>query len=389
MMLSFCTSCSAEEILTNADSLTYPIVDTGVIDFYDHTSQIAEPSEGDAFYGQDATYQTNTPSYEDNGDGTVTDNVTDLMWQQILDEKMTYEEAVEYAEICTLGGYDDWRIPSIKELYSLILFSGEGRGSVAGETLYIDTNYFEQPIGNTAIGEREIDAQTWSSTMYVCTTMMGDETAFGVNFVDGRIKGYPVYQSASNTYQENYVRLVRGNVDYGENNFIDNGDGTITDLSTGLMWQTSDSGVGVDWEEALNYAESLVLADYDDWRLPSVKELQSIVDYECLAQETSILALNIMFEASDIIDLNGEMQYPYYWSSTTHLEGDNASYAAYIAFGEAQGVMNNTLMDVHGAGSQRSDPKAGIEEEYPQSFGPQGDILYVYNYVRAVRTVTD
>jgi hypothetical protein len=50
--------------------------------------------------------------------------------------------------------------------------------------------------------------------------------------------------------------------------------------------------------------------------------------------------------------------------------------------------MNNTLMDVHGAGSQRSDPKSGDPGDYPAYFGPQGDVQYVYNFVRCVRNIT-
>ncbi|MCB4204613.1 hypothetical protein LF845_06530 [Deferribacterales bacterium Es71-Z0220] len=47
--------------------------------------------------------------------------------------------------------------------------------------------------------------------------------------------------------------------------------------------------------------------------------------------------------------------------------------------------MRNRIMDVHGAGSQRSDPKSGRVSDYPQYFGPQGDLRYVFNYVRCVR----
>lgn len=76
----------------------------------------------------------------------------------------------------------------------------------------------------------------------------------------------------------------------------------------------------------------------------------------------------------------------YLWSSTSHLDGKNPyAHGVYIAFGEAFGVMNNKLLDVHGAGAQRSDPKSGVESDYPQSFGPQGDLRYVYNSVRCVR----
>ena len=58
----------------------------------------------------------------------------------------------------------------------------------------------------------------------------------------------------------------------------DNGNGTVTDTETGLMWQQDESGA-MTWEEALNYCEDLDLAGYEDWRLPNRNELQSIVDY--------------------------------------------------------------------------------------------------------------
>jgi len=369
-----------------AIELSYRIPDTGVADFYSNTARIEEPSVGEPFYGQDATYQINTPSYTDNNDGTVTDNVTGLMWQQDMGEKMTYEEAQKAAENCTLGGYNDWRVPTIKELYSLILFTGSSSGENAGEKQYIDTNYFMQPIGDIQKGEREIDAQTWSSTIYTGKTMNNAETVFGVNFVDGRIKGYPLTKGKEEN--EMYFRLVRGNTEYGINSFIDNGDGTVTDLATGLMWQKADSGTGMDWKDSLEYAENLELAGYDDWRLPNAKELQSIVDYSRSLAKTNSAAINPVFEISQIQDMDGQKQYPYFWSSTTHLDGKNPySSAVYIAFGEAQGIINGKLIDVHGAGAQRSDPKSGDIGKYPSSFGPQGDIRMVYNYVRCVRTI--
>ena len=70
--------------------LSYPIVDTGVVTFYSDKQIISAPAEGEPFCGQDANYQGNSPSYTDNDDGTVTDNVTGLMWQQDMGKKMTY-----------------------------------------------------------------------------------------------------------------------------------------------------------------------------------------------------------------------------------------------------------------------------------------------------------
>ena len=74
--------------------LTYPIVDTNQANCYNDSSGISCPNEGGVFYGQDAQYTGNAPRYQDNGDGTVTDLVTGLMWQQDPGEKMTYDQAV-------------------------------------------------------------------------------------------------------------------------------------------------------------------------------------------------------------------------------------------------------------------------------------------------------
>ena len=368
---------------------TYKIVGTGQTKFYNANSEIKAPASGEEFYGQDASYPANEPSYKDNNDGTITDLNTGLMWQKYMGDKITYAEAFVKADSLRLGGFTDWRVPTIKELYSLILFTGQVNGATAIKK-FIDTNYFDQPIGNTAIGEREIDAQVWSSTQYKGLTMNGDSTVFGVNFIDGRIKGYPEYQPGSNNSipRTMYFRMVRGNTYYGKNNFVDNNDGTISDLATGLMWQKSDDGIARDWQTALSYSENLSLAGYSDWRLPSAKELQSIVDYSRSPQTTNSAAINPVFNTTSIVDPNGKSgQYPYFWSATSHLDGINPySAAVYVAFGEAQGKMNGMVMDVHGAGAQRSDPKSGQASDFPQYFGPQGDVRYVFNYVRCVRT---
>lgn len=80
---------------------------------------------GEAFYGQDAQYDGNQFSFQANNNGTVTDLNTGLMWQQFLfEDKYSYEDALAAADSFSLGGYTDWRLPSIKEIYSLIDFRG-------------------------------------------------------------------------------------------------------------------------------------------------------------------------------------------------------------------------------------------------------------------------
>ncbi|MBW2303852.1 MAG: DUF1566 domain-containing protein [Deltaproteobacteria bacterium] len=66
-----------------------------------------------------------------------------------------------------------------------------------------------------------------------------------------------------------------------DNAFVDNGDGTVTDKATGLMWQKSGSPDPMTWEEARAYAEAAnreAFAGYTDWRLPTLEELLSLME---------------------------------------------------------------------------------------------------------------
>jgi hypothetical protein len=114
--------------------------------------------------------------------------------------------------------------------------------------------------------------------------------------------------------------------------------------------------------------------------------LQYIVDYSKSPDATSSPAIDSVFDVTEITNEVGEIDYPYYWSSTTHANylGGGSS-AAYISFGKAMGYIDGQWVDVHGAGAQRSDPKNGDPNDYPYGHGPQGDAIRIYNYVRCVR----
>lgn len=371
----------------SAAQLTYPVVGTGQEQCYDNFHVIPAPQPGEPFYGQDAQHPGNTPAYQVNGDGTVSDRVTGLIWVQARGEKMSWMDAMNGAKTCRVGGYEDWRAPTIKELYSLIQFAGQCMATT-GSKPFLDTKYFGFVYGDPARGERMIDCQDWSATEYIGTTMNGNATVFGVNFADGRIKGYPKFDPRTRSPHKLFIRYVRGNPAYGRNDFHDNGDGTVSDRATGLMWARSDGGTGMNWQQALAWVRQLDTTNYlghGDWRLPNAKELQSIVDY------SRVPAISPVFQISRLSD--GE--YPFYWSSTTHLDGPpnrQGGAAVYVSFGRALGWMQFPpgwgefrLMDVHGAGAQRSDPKAGDPAMFPHGRGPQGDVIRIYNFVRCVR----
>jgi len=392
---------------TAASNLKYPIVDSGQVACYNTTAEISAPAAGAAFFGQDAQHLGLQPSYRDNGDGTLSDLNTGLMWVKARGPKVTWSAALAAAASCTEGGYSDWRMPTIKELYSLMLFSGAQGNSLTsteGYIPFIDSTVFDFVYGpgSATTGERVIDCQDWSSTAYVGTTMVNAATAFGVNFADGRIKGY----SQSST---NYVRYVRGNTRYGQNELKVNGDGTLTDGATGLMWTQADSGLGMDWQTALAWVQTKnaqAHLGYSDWRLPNAKELQSILDYGRAPKATDVArqgpAIDPVFACTAITDEGGGTDYPFYWTSTSFKDGTpNGIPAAYFAFGRALGFMKLNgsstyqLLDVHGAGAQRSDPKAGAVSDFllgtdssgqpVYGRGPQGDVVRIANFVRLVR----
>jgi hypothetical protein len=178
--------------------------------------------------------------------------------------------------------------------------------------------------------------------------------------------------------------VVRGET-YGINDFVDNGDGTVTDQATGLMWSQDDNGVGMEWEDALAYAEGAELAGYDDWRLPNVKELQSILEYgkspnavdsDDLGPAIDVDFFNITAVVSGTTAYDPD--YGYFWTSTSAYQNAQSPgyyYAWYVAFGTAPGPDG---YDTHGAGAVRF---AGKVEG-----GPDGeDAATVFNYVRLVR----
>ena len=361
---------SGEPNGNNPDATSYAIVDTGQASCYDNDgAEITCPAAGEALAGQDAQYDGNQFDLTDNDDGTVTANVTGLTWQQTPGNAgLSWQGAVDACADLELGGQTDWRIPSTKELFSISDFS-EGWP-------YLDTFYFD--IAGTDVSK---DEQYWADYYVGTTAEGGSSAAFGVNHGTGHIKAYPANVSGP---MGNYVRCARGD-SYGINDFADNGDGTVTDEATELMWQQADSAVGMDWEDALAFAEGATTGGYDDWRLPSIKELQSIVDYtkSPSASDSAELGPAIDTDFFDITELdsgttNYDPDYGYFWSSTSaYFGGDSLEYfyAWYVAFGTAT---DDEGTDFHGAGGMRFDTK------YEGGNLGEGGERY-YNYVRLVR----
>ena len=352
--------------------LSYPIVDTNQGTCYDNSELINCPAEGEAFYGQDTQYTGITPSYTDNGDGTVTDEVTGLVWAQDLsDSAMSWEDAGDYCESLELAGYDDWYLPTAKELWSIRDFS-QGWP-------WVDTDYFYL-VGD---GSEQRQHHSWTSNLYLVESEYQNEQvqgdpAFIVNDWTGHIKAMS---------GNRFVRAVRGDTFYGTNDFVDNGDGTVSDSATGLMWSQDDNGEAINWEAALAYAEDSTYAGYDDWRMPNIKELQSIADYSGVfpAINTSV------FNLTELTNIMGQTDYPFYWTSTSNpyveayheesgdtVESDYEPGYTYAWMFAAGYCTDPDGYDLHGAGAVVFDTKA---EDVSDGSG----IEVFYHHVRLVR----
>ncbi|NWH05512.1 DUF1566 domain-containing protein [Desulfobacter latus] len=159
----------------------YKLPDTGIEKCYDNGHEIPCPDQGKPFYGQDAQYDGPAPAYQDNGDGTVTDLNTGLMWQQEDDDtRRTWQDAVDYCDALVFAGYSDWHLPTRRELFSIVNL---GRYDPA-----IDTDYF--PGCNSSY--------YWSGSMYASNSSDAWDVYFN--------HGYVYHYARTHNF---YVRCVR------------------------------------------------------------------------------------------------------------------------------------------------------------------------------------
>ena len=316
-------------LMLAAVAFAAPVPDTGQTRCYNDTAEITCTSSGQLFYGQDAQYTINPMSYtklDVNGNplsssatawSMVKDNVTGLVWEMktnmdglpdysnLHDADNTYtwydsnNSFIKALNDANYGGYNDWRMPTINELAYIVNYSVPYPGPT------IDTGYFP----NTA--------ESWN---YWSSTTQADNTniAWYMNFGYGR-------NSIDYKSKYKYVRAVR---EEGQPpTYADNGDGTVTDTLTGLIWQQKSSSSTYSWEQALVYCEGLNLAGYTDWRIPTIKELTSLVDYSRRAPAID----TTFFPDTKATQL--------YWSSTTYF---NYTYGAwYVNFNTGNSIHCN------------------------------------------------
>ncbi len=195
-------------------------------------------------------------------DEVVIDSLTRLWWQRNdIGEDLSWQGAVGYCLNLYHAGYSDWYLPLPRHWITVLDFGLNRAG--------IDPNIFPQGGG------------FWTSQSVAEPVAWADDLAWMLSS-DGDFGWSHDYNSSINA---RCVRNWTPNSEYGGDaryrlaSFPP--DWIVDDLLTGLAWnKAADSSAnGLTWIEALSYCESSNAGGFDDWRLPNVKELLSIVDF--------------------------------------------------------------------------------------------------------------
>jgi hypothetical protein len=242
-------------------------------------------------------------TYSDNGDGTVTDPTTGLTWMRCsmgqtwtgstcFGTARTYTWSVATALATTFAGRSDWRLPNIRELQTIVDWSAIFSASFSA----IDAVTF--PNSPTS--------SFWSAS----ADAFGTGYAWSVNFGTGEAS----YSLIGGAYP---VRLARSGQSLGllnmarpTSDYVDHGDGTVTHTPTGLMWKqcaegqtwsgSSCSGTPNPYDSRSAKLLKSTFAGKNDWRLPTVDELLSLVDYTKYAPAANATIFPWLFSSTTI-----------------------------------------------------------------------------------------
>ncbi|MBH1989031.1 MAG: DUF1566 domain-containing protein [Myxococcaceae bacterium] len=188
-------------------------------------------------------------------DGVVTDSLTSMQWEELESTQgMNWSTAFSYCSACKTGGLTGWRLPNIGELQTLLDYTVHGPIPV-----------------NTRVFQNVSASDVWSSTADMGQYSYSWMVQFGLS-------GMINFDSVSTPDQ---VRCVRSLYPTPLANRYSISSGVVSDIVTGLNWQQHASKQTFVYSNAKLYCQNLDLGGVSvAWRLPTVKELSTLLDYD-------------------------------------------------------------------------------------------------------------
>lgn len=274
---------------------------TGQTKCFDNANEMLCPDPENDFYGQDAQYATLGKclprSYVVSGttpEEIVTDNNSGLTWQRVSSTNTyTWKGSITYCENLDYGGYNDWRLPAINELATLLDYD-------RSDPAMIDIAAFPDTQAN----------YYWSTSRYIPSSTM---YAWSVHFKYGTVS----FIRNETAYPARCVR----NAALSFGTFTEKtvlGDVIVTDTITGLQWTTY--ALSFYWQDALNYCEKLSYGGHDDWRLPNIGELRSLANWNKDLPQTVFPIMPIYTPLS-------------FWSSTSMAHSFTQAWMVFFYYG--------------------------------------------------------
>jgi hypothetical protein len=247
-----------------------------------------------------------SPRFIDNGDQTVTDQLTGLMWTKstnpasigarLVEIAQTWQQALDYIKEINgqnYLGHHDWRLPNIVELHSLV--SAQQGNSTAWLASFGFTDFWNVYWSSTTYPRFPTSALSIFLMAGTTDAPHKGPTRYGATWPVRGVSPVLPRTGQTDCWDETGAPLscvgtgqdgeLQRGVAWPAPRFVDQGDGTITDNLTGLIW-SKDANPGVvlkGWQAGLDYIKALNgqrYLGYQDWRLPNVVELRSLVNYQ-------------------------------------------------------------------------------------------------------------
>lgn len=231
---------------------------TGQQKCYNNDEETVCPGTESIYYGNDFQNVIESKCLEqdmtvkDTGSGKIViDRNTALIWQRTLsDEKYTWSAAINYCDSLEYGGYDDWRLPDLREMRTIVSFGNENPPA-------IHPSYFLNTPPEVF----------WTSSENISDKTLGA-------FVDFMYGGSGLRYK----YGEYSARCVRGDElplkEFDEKTVKENA--IVIDPLSHLVWNRQFVA-GKTWERALEYCKKLNYGGRSDWRLPNINELHTLI----------------------------------------------------------------------------------------------------------------